>query len=74
MHLDYWGPAHCDGDIIISLEKSRVVFLGNLLFYGRFPWLGDCDLNGLIDRLACVLNLTSQSSSPDMECPPTSHR
>jgi cyclase len=57
MHLDYWGPAHCDGDIIISLEKSKVVFLGDLLFYGRFPWLGDCDLNGLVDRLARVLKL-----------------
>jgi cyclase len=57
MHLDYWGPAHCDGDIIISLQGSRVVFLGDLLFHGRFPWLGDCDLSGLIDRLARVLRL-----------------
>jgi cyclase len=57
IHLNYWGPAHCDGDIIIWLEKSKVVFLGDLLFYGRFPWLGDCDLSGLIDRLARVLTL-----------------
>jgi glyoxylase-like metal-dependent hydrolase (beta-lactamase superfamily II) len=57
MHLDYWGPAHCDGDIVISLERSKVVFLGDLLFYGRFPWLGDCDLSGLIDRLTRVLTL-----------------
>jgi len=57
MHLDYWGPAHCDGDLIISLPSSKVVFLGDLLFYGRFPWLGDCDLSGLIDRLARVLTL-----------------
>jgi cyclase len=57
LHLDYWGPAHCDGDIVVSLEKSKVVFLGDLLFHGRFPWLGDCDLNGLIDRLARVLTL-----------------
>ncbi len=57
VHLNYWGPAHCDGDIVISLEKSKVVFLGDLLFYGRFPWLGDCDLSGLIDRLARVLTL-----------------
>ena len=57
MHLDYWGPAHCDGDIVVWLENSKVVFLGDLLFHGRFPWLGDCDLNGLIDRLARVLTL-----------------
>ena len=57
MHLNYWGPAHCDGDLVVSLVKSKVVFLGDLLFHGRFPWLGDCDLNGLIDRLARVLTL-----------------
>ncbi len=57
MHLNYWGPAHCDGDLVISMVKSKVVFLGDLLFHGRFPWLGDCDLSGLIDRLARVLTL-----------------
>lgn len=57
MRLHYWGPAHCDGDIVVHLEKSKVIFLGDLLFYGRFPWLGDCDLDGWIDRLASVLKL-----------------
>jgi cyclase len=57
VHLDYSGPAHCDGDIVVYLEKSKVVFLGDLLFHGRFPWLGDCDLDGWIDRLARVLTL-----------------
>jgi cyclase len=57
MHLNYWGPAHCDGDIVVRLVKRKVVFLGDLLFHGRFPWLGDCDLSGLIDRLARVLTL-----------------
>jgi cyclase len=57
MHLHYWGPAHCDGDIVVFLAKSKVVFLGDLLFHGRFPWLGDCDLDGLIDRLGRVLGL-----------------
>jgi len=57
MHLNYWGPAHCDGDIVVWLEKAKVAFLGDLLFVGRFPWLGDCDLSGLIDRLGRVLTL-----------------
>jgi len=57
MHLDYWGPAHCDGDIVVWLERAKVAFLGDLLFHGRFPWLGDCDLSGLINRLARVLTL-----------------
>lgn len=57
VHLNYWGPAHCDGDIVVHLAKSKVVFLGDLLFHGRFPWLGDCDLDGWIERLAQVLKL-----------------
>jgi cyclase len=57
VHLIYFGPAHCDGDIIVHLERRRVVFLGDLLFHGRFPWLGDCDLNGLIAVLGRVLAL-----------------
>jgi cyclase len=40
--------------VVVHLEK---VFLGDLLFHGRFPWLGDCDLDGWIDRLARVLTL-----------------
>jgi cyclase len=27
------------------------------LFHGRFPWLGDCDLNGLVAALGRVLAL-----------------
>jgi glyoxylase-like metal-dependent hydrolase (beta-lactamase superfamily II) len=57
VHLHYWGPAHCDGDVVVYLQDSKVVFLGDLLFYGRFPWLGDCDLSGWIERLARVLTL-----------------
>ncbi|HEY2134829.1 MAG TPA: MBL fold metallo-hydrolase, partial [Xanthobacteraceae bacterium] len=57
VRLQYFGPAHCDGDIVVHLEKRRVAFLGDLLFHGRFPWLGDCDLDGLISALGHVLAL-----------------
>jgi len=57
MRLHYFGPAHCDGDIVVHLEKRRVAFLGDLLFHNRFPWLGDCDLDGLIAALGRVLAL-----------------
>jgi cyclase len=57
VHLRYFGPAHCDGDIIVYLEKRKVAFLGDLLFQNRFPWLGDCDLDGLIAALGHVLAL-----------------
>jgi cyclase len=57
VRLHYFGPAHCDGDIVVHLEKRKVAFLGDLLFHGRFPWLGDCDLDGLIATLGRVLAL-----------------
>src|SRR5689334_144483 len=57
VRLHYFGPAHCDGDIVVHVEKRKVVFLGDLLFHGRFPWLGDCDLDGLIAALGRVLGL-----------------
>ena len=31
--------------------------LGDLLFEGRFPWLGDCDLDGWIRTLEHTLSL-----------------
>jgi cyclase len=57
VRLHYFGPAHCDGDIVVHLETRKVAFLGDLLFQGRFPWLGDCYLDGLIAALARVLAL-----------------
>jgi cyclase len=57
VHLRYFGPAHCDGDVIVYLEKRKVAFLADLLFHNRFPWLGDCDLDGLIAALGHVLTL-----------------
>jgi cyclase len=57
IRLEYWGPAHCDGDIVVWLETAKVAILGDLMFHGRFPWLGDCDLDGWIERLGRVLSL-----------------
>ena len=54
LRMEYWGPAHCDGDIVIHVEKGGVIFLGDLFFNGRFPWFGDCDLNGWIAALERV--------------------
>jgi glyoxylase-like metal-dependent hydrolase (beta-lactamase superfamily II) len=57
LRVEYWGPAHCDGDVIIRLDKAGVIFLGDLFFHGRFPWLGDCDLDGWIACLERVLQM-----------------
>ena len=57
VRVDYWGPAHCDGDVVIHLERAGVIFMGDLFFYGRFPWLGDCDLDGWIAAIDRVLRM-----------------
>jgi glyoxylase-like metal-dependent hydrolase (beta-lactamase superfamily II) len=57
VRLEYCGRAHCEGDIFILLEKSKVAFLGDLFFHERFPWLGDCDLDGWIGVLDHILRL-----------------
>ncbi len=64
VRAEYWGPAHCDGDLIVYLPRQKIAFLGDLLFVGRFPWLGDCDLDGWIARLGRVLSLDIDTVVP----------
>jgi cyclase len=64
MYADYWGPAHCDGDLILHVPRQKIAFLGDLLFVGRFPWLGDCDLDGWIARLDRILCLDIDTVVP----------
>lgn len=64
LRVEYWGPAHCDGDLVIRLDKAGVVFLGDLFFHGRFPWFGDCDLDGWIACLDRVLQLEISTVVP----------
>ena len=57
--LEYMGPSHCDGDIIAHLPEDGIVFVGDLLFVSRFPWLGDGDIDGWISVLnqVCAMNV-----------------
>lgn len=73
VRLGYFGPAHCDGDVIVHLERAKVVFLGDLFVHGRFPWIGDCDLDGWIRVLDCVLSFEVDSVIPG-HGPPASLR
>jgi cyclase len=69
--LEYWGPAHCDGDLVIYLEEAGVVFMGDLFFNGRFPWFGDCDLDGWITALSRVLIMDMKTVVPGHGTPAT---
>lgn len=71
MRLDYTGPAHCDGDLIVHRPKQRVAFLGDLLFSGRFPWIGDGNVAGWIRALDHVLGLDVEVIVPGHGMPVT---
>jgi len=64
LRMEYWGPAHCDCDVVSYLDKSGVLFMGDLFFHGRFPWFGDCDLNGWIASLDRVLTMDLKTIIP----------
>jgi cyclase len=64
VQLDYVGPAHCDGEMIIHLPDQKIAFLGDLLFVGRFPWLGDCFLHGWIECLNKIKSLDLEHVVP----------
>ena len=71
LHVEYWGPAHCDGDLVVVLPRHGVAFLGDLLFNGRFPWFGDCDLDGWIKSLDRLLAMPLQIVIPGHGPPAT---
>ena len=33
------GPAHTRGDSIVFVPEDRIVYVSELLFYNRFPWM-----------------------------------
>lgn len=70
VRIVHWGPAHSDCDIVVHLVRRKVLFLSDLLFVGRFPWLGDCDLDGWIESLSTALSLDVETVIPG-HGPPT---
>ena len=71
LRLDYLGPAHCDGDLVVHLRRRGIVFLGDLLFVGRFPWIGDGDMDGWIRTLDHVTRLDAECVVPGHGLPVT---
>ena len=48
------GPAHTPEDLMLLVEEDGVLFVGDLMFAGRIPFVGDADVSawiGAIDRV-----------------------
>jgi len=57
LEISYVGHAHTPGDIVIHLPEERIVFAGDLLWFGTFPNVREADVPNqirVIDRLAAL--------------------
>ncbi|HTP60791.1 MAG TPA: MBL fold metallo-hydrolase [Burkholderiales bacterium] len=49
------GPAHTPEDLVMAVEEENVLFVGDLIFSGRVPFVGEADSKAwiaAIDRIA----------------------
>jgi glyoxylase-like metal-dependent hydrolase (beta-lactamase superfamily II) len=57
LHIRHVGPAHTPEDLVVYVERSRVLFAGDLVFRGRIPFVGLADSHGWIDALSGLIAL-----------------
>ena len=43
------GPAHTPEDLAMLVEEEQVLFVGDLMFAGRVPFVGDASRNAAAD-------------------------
>ena len=51
------GPAHTPEDLTMLVEEDGVLFVGDLMFTGRLPFVGDADVAAWIKAIDRVLAL-----------------
>ncbi|KNZ33529.1 MAG: beta-lactamase [Methylibium sp. NZG] len=49
------GPAHTPEDLMLLVEEEGVLFVGDLMFAGRIPFVGDADVSAWIKAIDRVL-------------------
>lgn len=52
--IQYWGPAHTNGDSIIHFQNANVVHLGDLIFNRKYPYI-DKGAGAMIDNWTQIL-------------------
>ena len=51
----YMGPAHSPEDLIVVLPGEGVIFVGDILFAGRIPFVGEADSRRWLERIDRLL-------------------
>lgn len=64
LHIRHVGPAHTPEDLVVYIERSRVLFAGDLVFRGRIPFVGQADSRGWIDALSGLIALRPATIVP----------
>lgn len=49
------GPAHTPEDLMMVVEEDGVLFVGDLMFSGRIPFVGDAEVSSWIEAIDRVL-------------------
>lgn len=52
------GPAHTPEDLAMVVEEEGVLFVGDLMFSGRLPFVGDADSKGWIAAIDRMVKFT----------------
>jgi len=56
--------AHTPGSAVVWLPEDGVLFAGDLIFEGRYPFIGDADVAALIQALPRLLDLSAKAIVP----------
>ena len=54
-HVMHAGPAHTPEDLMMMVEEDGVLFVGDLMFTGRIPFVADADVSSWIKAIGRVL-------------------
>ena len=63
IELEHVG-GHTAGSLVVWLSESRVLLSGDLLFVGRYPFIGDADIPALISALQRILDFGAEAIVP----------
>jgi len=63
IELEHVG-GHTPGSSVVWLPQSKVLLSGDLLFVGRYPFIGDADIPVLISALRRVLEFEAEAIVP----------
>ena len=55
--IEHLGPAHSPDDVIVVVPAEGVVFVGDILFAGRIPFVGEADSRRWLERIDALMRL-----------------